>query len=697
MNPTDSEFAAAPFESVPEFEPGSGALRLYQVALAAVADLLGPAAQRTRVSPELAFLLELRQLVLADAANGAAEKAAAALATALAHCRAQPAAEDERLLTLAARLDLTPVELMSVALLQAVELLPMVGRAVAAVQSPLGGSRPTLGLLQAAFGRLSEPPGRALGELVAGAAAASGLLTTGGEQAPLIERPLHLRDPFALMLDGVDVLLPGTRCPVPGDSVEVGEEARTQAQAHAQALLSGSLGALAIRTGAQQEGEAAALEVIRAMERAAVVVNGEPPPGLAAYLALTGRVPVFPLHPGPGERVPLPQLPTYAGPVLLCLGPEGAVAAGSAVLAQWSLPVPDRDERVRVWQGLLGQDTAGQARAHELGRAHRLSLDGARRLAALAGHQARTAGRAQPRPEDFRLAAQIEYQGALGSLAQPVADAVADEGLVLPEQVRAALHAFAARCREREGLAEGLGGALASRYRSGVRALLVGPSGTGKTLAAAWLATRLAKPLYRVDLASVTSKYIGETEKNLAQLLAQAEHGDVILLFDEADSMFGKRTDVGDANDRFANAQTNYLLQRIETYDGIVDPDEQQPGALRRGVLAPARLRHRIRGAGCDRAQAPVAGSSGDRSWAGGGAVEPSRGRSGPQRRTHPQCGAERPDLRPQPRRRNRGTGSAAGRGVGTGQAGTRTALGAAPDSGDFLEAVGDRRQTWQT
>ena len=103
----------------------------------------------------------------------------------------------------------------------------------------------------------------------------------------------------------------------------------------------------------------------------------------------------------------------------------------------------------------------------------------------------------------------------------------------------------------------------------GVRALFVGPSGTGKTLAVGWMATRLGLPLYRVDLASVTSKYIGETEKNLAQLFARAEHSEVVLLFDEADSLFGKRTDVKDSNDRFANAQTNYLLSRIESYEGI--------------------------------------------------------------------------------------------------------------------------------
>jgi SpoVK/Ycf46/Vps4 family AAA+-type ATPase len=100
--------------------------------------------------------------------------------------------------------------------------------------------------------------------------------------------------------------------------------------------------------------------------------------------------------------------------------------------------------------------------------------------------------------------------------------------------------------------------------------LLVGASGTGKTLAASWVATRLGLPLYRVDIASVVSKYIGETEKNLATLLAKAEQTEIVLLFDEADSLFGKRTDIKDSNDRHANSQTNYLLQRIELYKGIV-------------------------------------------------------------------------------------------------------------------------------
>jgi SpoVK/Ycf46/Vps4 family AAA+-type ATPase len=157
----------------------------------------------------------------------------------------------------------------------------------------------------------------------------------------------------------------------------------------------------------------------------------------------------------------------------------------------------------------------------------------------------------------------------LGAFAELIADEVDDEALVVPSVLRDELDSLVVRCRLREQFATSLGPSIRARYRPTVRALFVGPSGTGKTLAAAWLATHLGIPLYRVDLSTVTSKYIGETEKNLSQLLARAEQNEVVLLFDEADALFGKRTDIQEANDRFANAQTNYLLQRMESYDGI--------------------------------------------------------------------------------------------------------------------------------
>jgi SpoVK/Ycf46/Vps4 family AAA+-type ATPase len=110
---------------------------------------------------------------------------------------------------------------------------------------------------------------------------------------------------------------------------------------------------------------------------------------------------------------------------------------------------------------------------------------------------------------------------------------------------------------------------MQASQNTGLRALFVGESGTGKTLAASYLATRLGAPLYRVDLGAVMNKYIGESEKNLGLLLDQAAASDVILLFDEADSLFGSRTDAKQTGERYANNLTNYLLARIETHSGI--------------------------------------------------------------------------------------------------------------------------------
>ena len=112
---------------------------------------------------------------------------------------------------------------------------------------------------------------------------------------------------------------------------------------------------------------------------------------------------------------------------------------------------------------------------------------------------------------------------------------------------------------------------LAARWghpRGNVTVLFTG--GTGKTLAASWLATRLGPPLYRVDLAAIISKYVGETEKHLEEVFQQAEASGAILLFDEADALFGKRNGVQDLRDRYANLETGFLLQRIENHSGVV-------------------------------------------------------------------------------------------------------------------------------
>lgn len=105
---------------------------------------------------------------------------------------------------------------------------------------------------------------------------------------------------------------------------------------------------------------------------------------------------------------------------------------------------------------------------------------------------------------------------------------------------------------------------------NGIAALFTGSLGTGKTLAASYLAAKLGLPLYRVDLASIVSKYIGETEKNLDHLFERSQKLDIVLLFDEGDALFGKRTEVSDSHDRYANLETGYLLQKIEDHPGLV-------------------------------------------------------------------------------------------------------------------------------
>ncbi|MBL7813092.1 MAG: ATP-binding protein [Bacteroidetes bacterium] len=111
---------------------------------------------------------------------------------------------------------------------------------------------------------------------------------------------------------------------------------------------------------------------------------------------------------------------------------------------------------------------------------------------------------------------------------------------------------------------------MGKRLSPGFKALFFGPPGTGKTLAASLLGKRHNKPVFRIDLSQIISKYIGETGKNLARVFDRAEHRGWILFFDEADSLFGKRTQVGDSRDRYANQEVSYLLQRVEDYNGLV-------------------------------------------------------------------------------------------------------------------------------
>jgi hypothetical protein len=154
-------------------------------------------------------------------------------------------------------------------------------------------------------------------------------------------------------------------------------------------------------------------------------------------------------------------------------------------------------------------------------------------------------------------------------LAQRIVPVASWEDLVLPDRQIETLREIAAHVRWRVVVYERWGFAAKSSRGLGIAALFCGPTGTGKTMAAEVLAGELGLDLYRIDLSSVVSKYIGETEKNLRRLFDAAEGTSAILLFDEADAVFGKRTEVKDSHDRYANIEVSYLLQRMEAYRGL--------------------------------------------------------------------------------------------------------------------------------
>lgn len=166
-------------------------------------------------------------------------------------------------------------------------------------------------------------------------------------------------------------------------------------------------------------------------------------------------------------------------------------------------------------------------------------------------------------------ASRAQARPRLDDLAQRIESSVSWDDLVLPMPQRQLLRDIAAHVRQRARVYETWGFAARSSRGLGISALFAGASGTGKTMAAEVLANELHLDLYRIDLSSVVSKYIGETEKNLRRIFDAAESGGAILLFDEADALFGKRSEVKDSHDRYANIEVSYLLQRMEAYRGL--------------------------------------------------------------------------------------------------------------------------------
>ncbi len=238
-------------------------------------------------------------------------------------------------------------------------------------------------------------------------------------------------------------------------------------------------------------------------------------------------------------------------------------------LLSFEISKPTMSEQSELWRAALGPVPAARLNGRIEAIVSHFDLDAAtiNRVSTEALRQG---------PDSPEILADILWRGCndhsrmgLSELAQYIRPLSTWDDLVLPDAQLRTLHEIAMHVRQRMKVYETWGFASRSTRGLGISALFSGVSGTGKTMSAEVLANELKLELYRIDLSQVVSKYIGETEKNLRRVFDAAEEGGSILLFDEADALFGKRSEVKDSHDRYANVEISYLLQRMEAYRGL--------------------------------------------------------------------------------------------------------------------------------
>jgi ATPase family associated with various cellular activities (AAA) len=439
-----------------------------------------------------------------------------------------------------------------------------------------GARRPTLGLLETWWRRLDSIGARQRLRVLLDL----GLLQVNNSDGPRLDCAVQVQPAIwdAVRGDTPREPAPGLRYVsgadlTPIESLVLGDEPRARVEAVVRLLRAGQAGAVVVR-GPRANGRHTVVGALaHSLGRGCLIWDmasgaADQRRWLGCLATLLHAMPVLTLELGPGETAELRALRGADAPMAVVLGASGGLL-GPAVQESLSitLPIPDTDTRRRHWLAAFESEMPPDqidARCVHL----RMTSGNVRRTARLASLHARLDGiplnsthlheasRELGRQALLTLAEAVEVGGAWHDLA--VAPETTDELLTLER-----------RCRHREQLSS-LMTAQAATANVGVRALFSGPSGTGKTLAARVLAARLGLDLYRVDLAAVVNKYIGETEKNLSQVFGRAEELNVILLLDEGDALLTGRTRVHSSNDRYANLETNYLLQRLESFAGIL-------------------------------------------------------------------------------------------------------------------------------
>jgi len=471
-------------------------------------------------------------------------------------------------------LGLDPIDMALLALCAAPELDPRYGRLIGYLHDDLACRRPSPRLLARLLGGPGAPPEGLLERLAADAPLRRcGALRMVGEDplVPVAERALIVDELLVAHLlgaqldapqapDGIrDVAPPATdpgrpdvrerlaRLLAPGGSSDVLACVGPDAE-QVLACAAGS-GLVVVAAAGLADATLRARARMRALLTGTLVVVGELS-GLAEE-----------------ERAPFAAaLDAMDGPRVL-VGPRDAHVALLGTVPIHAVEVPEltADERRELWSTLLPAGAAAEVADRFL-----LSAGQIDDAAALARAHALEHGRSSVAAEDALAAGREVSRRSLGDLALRLDAPWAWDDIVLPAADLAVLRSIVGFVRHRDRVLDDWGfGALDAR-KGGLVALFSGDSGTGKTMAAQIVANDLGLEAYRVDLAGVVSKYIGETEKNLDRIFRVAEHANAVLVFDEADALFGKRSAVTDARDRYANLEVAYLLQRVETYPGVV-------------------------------------------------------------------------------------------------------------------------------
>ena len=264
----------------------------------------------------------------------------------------------------------------------------------------------------------------------------------------------------------------------------------------------------------------------------------------------------------------------------LCNYPDLAIVAGQAPwrasgitrgrkLVWIEFPIPDYSQRCALWSHFLSPMSAN-TNLEVTALANQFLLTAGQIRDAVTSAQDLAAQRGSPlESDDLFVAARTHSNSHLASLARKIVPRYGWEDIVLPSDQLTILREIIATVHGRSLVLDKWGVGQKLTASDGVTVLFAGPPGTGKTMAAEIIAAELGLDLYKIDLSTIVSKYIGETEKNLERIFNEATSSNAILFFDEADALFGKRSEVRDSHDRYANIEVSYLLQRMEAYDGV--------------------------------------------------------------------------------------------------------------------------------